>query len=292
MISREAQKFWNLIRSFRRQIDMNLAEARAADLLVEDFTAEPAGVTFTPATELDGIWAEAVQGASNGWILYFFGGAFALGTPATRRKTAGHLALAGNARVLVPNYRLAPEHPFPAGLEDAVRAYEWLLAQGAEPSRIFIAGDSAGANLSLSTVLSARDRGLPKCAGVVLICPWVDLTCSGGSMQSRSATDIICDRAGLLRMAADYLQGKDPRNPLASPLFADLTDVPPLLCLVGGDEMLLDDSVRLVRSAGIAGVDATLRVSPAQRYRRGNAACISYLGWFFPRSRRGNCINW
>ena len=131
---------------------MPLAQAREADTRSEDFTASRLGVNFMPAPEVDGLWAE-IPGADR-TILYFFGGGFVLGTPDTRRKTAGHLALAANARVLVPNYRLAPEHPFPAAIDDAVRAYQWLLDHGGEPSETISAGDSAGGGLAVSAAIA------------------------------------------------------------------------------------------------------------------------------------------
>jgi len=265
-VSKQARRFWALLRSYPKQIEMPLAEARAADTRSEDFTSEPVNVTFAPAPKVDGLWAEP-QGFERGrTILYLYGGGFGLGSPDTRRKTAGHLALAAQARVLVPSYRLAPEHPFPAALDDAVRAYAWLLAQGAEAGRTVIAGDSAGGGLAVSTAIVARDRGLPRCAGVVALSPWTDLTCSGESMTTRSASDFMCTRANLLVMAASYLNGDDPCQPLASPIFADLSGLPPILCLVGGDEVLLDDSLRLVRNAGIAGVDATVFVAAGMQH--------------------------
>jgi epsilon-lactone hydrolase len=189
-----------------------------------------------------------------------------LGTPASRRKTAGHLAVTAGGRVLVPTYRLAPEHPFPAAVEDAVQAYRWLLEQGVAPSQLVVAGDSAGGGLALATLLAARDRWLPLPAGAVLLSPWVDLTCGGDSTDDQAGTDLECARAGLAEMAGWYLAGADPRHPLASPVFADLSGLPPILCLVGGDEDLLDDSVRLVRAAGIAGTDATLVVAAGMQH--------------------------
>ena len=266
MISKQAEAFWALLKSFPKQIEMPLAQARDADLCAEYFTSEPSGVTYSPAPEVDGFWA-AIEGESSGrTILYFFGGGYMVGTPATRRKTAGHLALAAGARVLVPNYRLAPEHPFPAAVEDAVRAYQWLLDHGGEPSKIFLTGDSAGGGLAVATAIALRDRHLPMCGGIVAISPWADLTCSGESMTSRAEVDIECTRAGLLDMAGTYLHGADPTQPLASPVLADLTGLPPLLCLVGGDEVLLDDSVRLVRNAGVAGIDATLSITAGMQH--------------------------
>jgi monoterpene epsilon-lactone hydrolase len=266
MISKQAQNFWTLLKTYPKQIQMPLAQAREADTHSEDFTAEPVAVTFPPAPDVDGLWAEAQDAQPGRAILYLFGGGFVLGSPATRRKTAGHLALAAKARVLVPNYRLAPEYPFPAALDDAVRAYEWLLAHGAEPSKTVVAGDSAGGGLAVSTVIAVRDRGLPMPAGIVALSPWADLSCSGESTTSCAATDIECTSAGLLEMASSYLGDGDPRQPLASPVFADLTGLPPILCVVGGDEALLDDTIRLVRSAGIAGVDSTAVIGAGMQH--------------------------
>ena len=264
MISKQAQDFWTLLKTYPKQIQMPLSQAREADTHAEDFTSEPAGVNFTPAPEVDGLWAE-VLGADR-TILYFFGGGFVLGSPDTRRKTAGHLALAAKARVLVPNYRLAPEHPFPAAVDDSVRAYQWLLGHGGEPSKTIVAGDSAGSGLAVSTAIALRDRHLPMCAGIVALSPWADLTCSGESVTIRAAADIECTRSGLLEMAGLYTDGADPSQPLASPVFADFAGLPPLLCVVGGDEILLDDSIRLVRNAGTAGVDAMLFIAAGMQH--------------------------
>jgi len=225
MISKQAQDFWTLLKTYPKQIQMPLSQAREADTHAEDFTSEPVGVNFTPAPEVDGLWAE-VPGADR-TILYFFGGGFVLGSPDTRRKTAGHLALAAKARVLVPNYRLAPEHPFPAAVDDSVRAYQWLLGHGGEPSKTIVAGDSAGSGLAVSTAIALRDRHLPMCAGIVALSPWADLTCSGESVTIRAAADIECTRSGLLEMAGLYTDGADASQPLASPVFADFAGLPP-----------------------------------------------------------------
>ena len=155
---------------------------------------------------------------------------------------------------------------FPAAIDDAVHAYQWLLDRGGEPSKMILAGDSAGGGLAVSTAIALRDRLLPMCTGIVALCPWADLTCSGESMISRAAVDIECTRARLLEMARHYMNGADPSQPLASPVFADLAGLPPLLCVVGGDEILLDDSIRLVRNAGIAGIDATLFIAAGMQH--------------------------
>jgi acetyl esterase/lipase len=164
VISKRAEAFWALLKSFPKQIEMSLAKARESDLLAEHFTSEPSGVTYPPAPEVDGFWATMEGERSGRTILYFFGGGYMVGTPATRRKTAGHLALAAGAQVLVPNYRLAPEHPFPAAVEDAVRAYQWLLDHGGEPSKIFLTGDSAGGGLAVATA-SPCAIATCRCAG-------------------------------------------------------------------------------------------------------------------------------
>jgi epsilon-lactone hydrolase len=141
-----------------------------------------------------------------------------------------------------------------------------VLDHGGEPSKIIVAGDSAGGGLAVSTAIALRDRHLPMCAGIAALSPWADLTCSGESITSRATADIECTRAGLLEMAGSYMNGADPSQPLASPVFADLTGLPPLLCVVGGDEMLLDDSIRLVRNAGTAGIDATLFIAAGMQH--------------------------
>jgi acetyl esterase/lipase len=257
MISDQARRFWSFVASRPKQIEFPIAARREAGETAEGVTAEPRGVAFTPAPQVAGLWAGPAAARVGAAILYFHGGGYVLGSPGSRRKTAGHLAAAANALALVPAYRLAPEKPFPAAVEDGVRAYKWLLAQGAAPSRTVIAGDSAGGGLALATALAARAQNLPTCAGLALISPWVDLTCSAGSYGDRARADICCTKAALAEMAGWYLAGADPRTPLASPLFADLSGLPPLLCVTGGDEILLDDTIALVRRAGIVGVDAT-----------------------------------
>jgi monoterpene epsilon-lactone hydrolase len=295
MISKQAQEFWSLLKSAPKQIGLPLAQRREAGEHAEDATAEPAGVSFAAAADVGGLWAEPSNARSASAILYLFGGGYVLGSPASRRKTAGHLAVAAKARVLVPNYRLAPEHPFPAAVEDAVGAYEWLLAHDVEPLKTVVAGDSSGGGLAVSTVIAVRDRGLPMAAGVVALSPWADLTCSGESMKSRAAADLECTRTGLLEMAGWYLHGADRRQPLASPVFADLTGLPPLFCLVGGDEILLDDTIRLVRNAGMAGIDATAFIAAGMQhvfpiwagvFPEADAAIVLIGNWV--RARTGN----
>jgi monoterpene epsilon-lactone hydrolase len=266
MISEQAQRFCAILKSSPKQIDLPIAQRRAAGEHAEDATAEPEGVIFEAAVEVGGLWAIPRQAAPGAAILYLFGGGYMLGSPGSRRKTAGHLAAGAGVRVLVPTYRLAPEHPFLAAIEDAVHAYQWLLGQGVKPSSVVIAGDSSGGGLAVATAIAVRDRQLPVPAGLVTISLWGDLTCSGDSMSSRAVTDVACTQTGLREMAGWYIGKEDARQGLGSPVFADLSGLPAMLCLVGGDEILLDDSVRVVRSAGIAGVDATLFVAAGMQH--------------------------
>jgi acetyl esterase/lipase len=164
--------------------------------------------------------------------------------------------------VLVIDYRLAPEHPFPAAVDDAAAAWRWMLAQGLDPERIAIAGDSAGGGLTIATLVNLRDRklGLPGCA--VAISPWVDLEGLGSSIAGRAAQDPMVQKDGLLWMAGMYLAGKDAKTPLAAPLHADLGGLPPILVQVGTAETLLDDSTRIAERLHAAGVDVKLAVWP------------------------------
>jgi acetyl esterase/lipase len=193
-------------------------------------------------------------------VLYLHGGAYVLGSALAYREMTSRIGRAAAARTLVLDYRLAPEHPFPAAVEDAVAAYNFILAQKIKPSNIAIVGDSAGGGLTLATLLSLRDTGVPLPACAVCISPWIDLECTGGTMETKAAVDPICTRESLLGEAALYLAGGNPRNPLASPLYADLKDLPPLLIQVGTEETLLDDAIRLDAHAKSASVTVTLEV--------------------------------
>ena len=206
-------------------------------------------------------------------LLYLHGGGYVIGSPRSHRHLAAALGAAAQAPVLLPDYRLAPEHPFPAAVDDAVAAYRWLLGRPIAPARIVIAGDSAGGGLTVATLLALRDAGVPLPAAGVCISPWVDLTGSGASYRTRAEADPIVKRASIDGMAAAYLAGKDATMPLASPLFADLRGLPPLLVHVGDDEVLLDDAAQLAERARKARVDATLEVWDKM---------IHVWHWFFP----------
>jgi phosphinothricin tripeptide acetyl hydrolase len=193
-------------------------------------------------------------------VLYLHGGGYVIGSPRSHRHLAAAIATAGQANALLLDYRLAPEHPYPAAVDDATAAYGWLLEQGVAPGHVVIGGDSAGGGLTVATLLALRDARLPLPAGGVCISPWVDLTFSGASYRTRAAVDPIVTRPVIDEMARAYLGATTARAPLASPLFGDLHGLPPLLIHVGSDEVLLDDAVQLADRAKTAGVDATLEV--------------------------------
>ncbi|MCB1746940.1 MAG: alpha/beta hydrolase [Gammaproteobacteria bacterium] len=222
------------------------------------------GVTAS-AVDAGGVAAEWIVPAAvddGRVLLYFHGGGYVLGSVQSHRPMIERLAVACSARVLALNYRLAPEAPFPAAVDDAVAAYRWLLAQGTPAEKIALAGDSAGGGLTLAALVALRDAGEPMPACAVPISPWTDMEGTGDSMLTRAAVDPMVQKAPLLQMAGVYLKGAEARNPLASPLHADFTGLPPLLIQVGDAETLLDDSTRLEPKLKAAGVEVTLEVWP------------------------------
>ncbi|HEY7436809.1 MAG TPA: alpha/beta hydrolase [Methylomirabilota bacterium] len=218
-------------------------------------------------------WLRPPSAAPGRVVLYLHGGGYVIGSPRSHRHLAAAIAATGGASALLLDYRLAPEHPYPAAVEDATAAYRWLLDQAVAPEHIVIAGDSAGGGLTVATLLALREARVPLPAGGVCISPWVDLTCGGASYATKAAADPIVRRAGVEEMARAYLGATPPRTPLASPLFADLRGLPPLLIHVGTDEVLLDDAVQLAERAKSAGVDATLEI-----YDR----MVHVWHWFLP----------
>jgi monoterpene epsilon-lactone hydrolase len=220
--------------------------------LPADIHCRPVNVAGIPAE-----WIEA-PGADSGVLFYLHGGAFALGSIDISREWVARLARATHTRALSIGYRLAPEHPYPAALDDATAAYLWLLKQGVEPSQIFLAGESAGGGLALSMLVRLRDAGHPLPAGAVCISPWADLALTGDSIQDKAQADPILAPSDLDTYAGYYAGKFERTEPLLSPLYADLQGLPPLLIQVGKDEILLDDAVRCAGKARQAGVDVTL----------------------------------
>jgi acetyl esterase/lipase len=258
---------------------MTVAQRRAQYERAEKFFPTPPEVKVEHVTigAMPAEWLTSPGARSDAAILYLHGGGYVIGSPRSHRHLAAAIGAAAQAPVLLADYRLAPEHPFPAAVDDAVAAYRWLVGTVA-PGRVAIGGDSAGGGLTVATLLALRDAGLPLPSAGVCISPWVDLTCGGTSYATRAEADPIVKRESVAQMATAYLAGKDAKTPLASPLFADLRGLPPLLIQVGDDEVLLDDAVQLAERARKAGVDATLEVEDKM---------IHVWHWFFPMLDEG-----
>jgi monoterpene epsilon-lactone hydrolase len=218
-------------------------------------------VTEVDAGGVPAHWLTA-PGADAGRVLLFLhGGGFELGSLRSDGELAARLGRASGMRVLFPEYRLAPEHPFPAAIDDVAAAWRWLRTdQGLSARSIAVAGDSAGGGLAVALLVATRDAGEARPAAATLMSPTVDLTSSGASMTERVDQDPFSTPALLRQLASDYLAGADPKTPLASPLFASLSGLPPLLILVGTADLLLSDSERLGAAATEAGVDVTLKI--------------------------------
>jgi acetyl esterase/lipase len=235
-------------------------------LLAELIAAQPLppGVTVT-AAELGGVpTAEiTVDGTEpRHVILYFHGGVYVLGDAFQAAGLASQVGRRTRATVISVDYRLAPEHPYPAAVDDALAAYQALLDNGTDPADIAFAGESAGGGLAVATLVNARDHGLPLPAAAYLMSPYADLTLAGTTMDTKSKADPLLSRDSLQARIADYTAGHDPALGLISPVFADLSGLPPLIVQAGTHEVLLDDAVRLARQAATADVEVTLDITP------------------------------
>ncbi len=237
--------------------------ARGAFDTIISMVGAPEGITYRYDTVggVPGWWCIPLDATPGQLLLHCHGGWFNWGTAEAFRHLVGHIAARANTEAFIPDYRLAPEHPFPAGLDDIQAAYDGLVAGGAR--RIAVLGDSAGGNLALSLlsiVVSRSDASTIKPAGAVVLSPVTDLTLSGASWESRAITDPYFTRVQVAELVRSYLAGHDPTDPLASPLSASLMGLPPVRVHVGDDEMLLDDATRYVEQAVASGVDATLDI--------------------------------
>jgi acetyl esterase/lipase len=237
----------------------SLAEQRARIESLADFFPVPEGAEIEPATVggIAGEWTRGRRARRDAAVLYLHGGGYVIGSPKSHRHLTAALSEASGLSLFVPDYRLAPEHPFPAALEDAVAAYKGLLESGLSPACLAIAGDSAGGGLTIATLVALRERKIPLPACAVGISPWTDLSQGGEAYRTRLARDPMVSKDGLDAMAAAYLAGADAKTPLASPLFADLSGLPPLLLQVGTEEALYDDTVGLKQRAEAAGVEVS-----------------------------------
>jgi monoterpene epsilon-lactone hydrolase len=240
------------------------AERRAAMDAFGEMGSLPPGCQHEPTT-IGGVKAERIAPVSaieGRRILYLHGGAYVGGSPRSHRPLVARLADAARSAAVSLDYRLAPEHPFPAAVDDAVEAYRDLMAQGVWPERTIIAGDSAGGGLTLAVALKLKEEGLPQPAGLFVISPWADLTQSHATYETKAADDPMIARDRANDSAADYLGGGDARHPLASPVFGDFEGLAPLLIQVGSEEALLGDSLMLAERAGHARVEVRLEVWP------------------------------
>jgi monoterpene epsilon-lactone hydrolase len=228
-------------------------------------TSPPAGDIRLEPIDANGVaaeWSLAPGSDPSKVLLFFHGGGYCSGSIVSHRGMVTEAGRAARARTLAVGYRLAPEHPFPAAIEDARSAYRFLFDQGIAPSKTVIGGDSAGGGLTLALMTSVRDAREPLPACAWLVSPWVDLQMTGASLAEKAVTDPLISKSYLEELASAYLAGADPANPLVSPLNADLAGLPPLLVQVGSAETLLDDAVRIARRAGAADVRVNLEIWP------------------------------
>jgi epsilon-lactone hydrolase len=237
----------------RRDIDARGRQYELADdVVVEPVVIDGVRAEWTSTPGVDRCQA----------ILYLHGGGYVIGSLDSHRHVAAEAGRAAQARTLALDYRLAPEHPFPAAVEDALAGYRFLLAEGVQPDAIAIAGDSAGGGLVVAAMMAIRDAGLRQPACGWTVSPWVDMEAIGETMTSKAATDPTVQKPAILDLAKLYLNGADPRSPLAAPIYGDLRGLAPLLIQVGAAETLLDDAIRLARIAGAADVAVNLQIWP------------------------------
>jgi monoterpene epsilon-lactone hydrolase len=265
MMSREQRaKIDALLRTPRSEGPRSVEELRSwfVDLMAPMIV--PAGIRTTEVRlgPRRTLLVEPEDGPRAGTVLYFHGGSYVVGSPETAMSLTGNLVARTGFRAFSVDYRLAPEHPFPAAIEDTLAAYRALLEEGEDPASIAFAGDSAGGGLTVTTCLAARAAGLPLPAAIVAFSPGLDGTRTGESMDTKAGIDPLLNREALEHLGAMYRGDQDPRQELLSPaVFADLTGFPPMLLQVGTNELLLDDSTRIAARARDAGVDVILDVT-------------------------------
>jgi acetyl esterase/lipase len=249
----------------RTHADTPLAVVRGRLRLMSRLVPPPPRGTKTIAVDAGGVPAQRIatpQSRDDRHILYLHGGGYFAGSPPLYRDFSWRIAAAARANVLWVDYRLAPEHPFPAALDDVVSAWRWLLAEGADPRRAAFMGDSSGGGLALAALLRLRDEGLPLPAAAVVLSPWTDLALTGETLQSMAAADPMIPVEGMPVVVDLYLAGADPRAPYASPLYGNATGLPPTLILAGSEEVLRDDAVRMAATMRAAGCAVEIEIWP------------------------------
>jgi len=263
MISPEAKNVMALMATMKipnlQEIPLELCRQGLAALMA--FSLPPLGCQWenVRAGNVDALWVRAANAEDDATIFYLHGGAYSMGSAQTHLGLTGQLSELSSLRVLSVDYRLAPEHPHPAAIEDAICAYRWLLAQGVPTRSIVVGGDSAGGGLAFATLLELRRLNIDLPAAAFAISPWVDLAHTGETMKTKADEDPMFTAAGMDYMARLYANGADLRSPLISPLYADLRGLPPVLIHVGTCEMLLSDARRMAERLAEAGVDCTLK---------------------------------
>ncbi len=225
-------------------------------------------------------WLRPSSAPDDRAILHLHGGAYTMGSCNTHRALAARIALASNTPVLLPEFRLAPEYPFPASLEDSMAVYRWLIDRGISPQKIVITGDSSGGSLAIALTVLLRDEGVPLPAALACLSPWADLELTGESLTTRAKVDPICSLAESQFHAARYLGEQDARAPLVSPIYADLHGLPPIFIQVGDREILLSDSIRLAERAREDGVFTELEVWEGMWH------VWQLFAWYVPEGRR------
>ncbi|HVY52071.1 MAG TPA: alpha/beta hydrolase [Devosia sp.] len=268
MVSPEARARIAQLFAERQEERRKFPEGKPLELRRREWEAQarldvlPKGARFQPG-DAAGIaveWMEMPHIDKSRVFLLLHGGGYNAGSYKTHRRLAALLSRAAHGLVLTPNYRLAPEHPFPAAVKDALKVYGWLLEQGAIEEQIVVGGDSAGGGLALSMLLALREAGAKMPRAAVVLSPWTDLSCSGATYVRHRSLDPVIDKEGLAEAGLWYAGSRSLRDPMASPMFADLAGLPPLLIHAGGDETMLDDSRILAERAKAAGVDVSFRI--------------------------------
>jgi acetyl esterase/lipase len=260
--SAEFHELVKKLRSRPRDENPTIEQQRAGFVALSRLFPPPANASFDPvdAGGVPAEWVSIANGKQRPVILYFHGGGYCIGSAKTHRDLVGRLCIAAGARALSVDYRLAPENPFPAAVHDGVAAYRWLRSQGVPAKSIVVAGDSAGGGLTLATLLSLKQAGDALPAAGICMSPVTDLAKEGESMRTKIDVDPMVHPKSSTAYAQKYIAAGDVRSPLASPLYADLAGLPPLLILVGTWEVLLDDSTRFAAKAKAAGVPVDLEV--------------------------------
>lgn len=259
-------RFWRtILRATFKNKKFSIAELRANGVKNSKMLGEVSKNITVEKINMEGIQAEwlipfSSSTRSEKVILYLHGGGYVTGSIEDHRMMCGLLANATGVKVLIPEYRLAPEHPFPAALDDALKVYQWLLDQGYSPTNMIIAGDSAGGGLSVATVLALKEKSGSLPAAVVCLSPWANLALTGQSHTTKAKAEAILRKETLHEWALCYTDESNLTNPLVSPIHGDFHGFPPLLIQVGSEEILLDDSILLAKKAKSAGVDVTLKI--------------------------------